>query len=195
LQPSINATESPLQWYRSVAPRSLEERFALHCRVKRVARRLPPKGSPLGTVGDVGRFLIAGRYSFDVDRDLLILPEVIFLHNALGVVAQSHGTEMIQGPAILHHQTTLGNSWAAREGLPQIRPFTLIAASARVLGPITIGPFAAVAAGVTQTRSVPPGFVGMGDKRAPLPISSISRWFEIPEDLVAEQLALLRPRK
>jgi serine O-acetyltransferase len=107
-------------------------------------------------------------FAADLPLDLNLPPEVLLMHNALGVVV--HPEVRFEGPAIIFHGVTLGNSWGRREGVPSIGSHVLIGAGASVLGPVRVGDFCMIGAGAVVTHAVPDGHLAVGNPARLLPV-------------------------
>lgn len=115
------------------------------------------------------------------------------MHNGLGVVVNA--AAVVAEPSILFHRVTLGDSWGRSSGSPIVEPFSFVGAGAALLGPIRVGPCAAVSAGSVVTTDVPPLMIAEGVPAVvrPLPIQSICRWFDVAEHDLAAWLASNAP--
>jgi serine O-acetyltransferase len=106
-------------------------------------------------------------FSADVPLEVSLPPEILLMHNALGVVI--HPGVRFEGPAIVFHGVTLGNSWGRREGVPVVGRHVFIGAGASVLGPVRIGDFCMVGAGAVVVEDVPDGHMAVGNPSRLLP--------------------------
>lgn len=115
------------------------------------------------------------------------------MHGGLGAVVNANA--VVEGPAIIFHRVTLGNAWDGTKGAPRVAPFVFVGTGATIIGPVTVGPFAAVAAGAVVARDVPPLHIAAGVPATlrPLPTEDLCRWFELSEAEITDWLATSTP--
>jgi serine O-acetyltransferase len=135
-------------------------RFGWHVRYRtpwRLAMWLRKRGVPI-LPSLLGR-LIRIVYGLEVppwDRE----PEgLVLMHNGMGTVIHP-GTRIADGPAVIFHGVTIGNSWnPSAPGEPTLVPPFIVGAGAVIVGPITVGPDVIIGANAVVTTDVPRGTV------------------------------------
>jgi serine O-acetyltransferase len=135
-------------------------RFRWHVRYRtpwRLAMWLRRLGVPVlpSLLGRVIRLI----YGLEVppwDRE----PEgLVLMHNGMGTVIHP-GTRIEDGPAIIFHGVTIGNTWnPSAPGEPTLLPPFIVGAGAVIVGPITVGPDVIIGANAVVTSDVPTGTV------------------------------------
>lgn len=94
------------------------------------------------------------RWGCDLPVALQLPDDVVFMHDALGVVV--HPRTTFAGAAIIYQNTTLGMAHRRGSGTPRIGANVLIGAGAQVLGSVQIGDASIIGANSVVTEDVPP---------------------------------------
>jgi serine O-acetyltransferase len=100
-------------------------------------------------------------YGVDIPLSVSIPDDVVLMHNGRGVVINRDVT--FDGPAIVFHHVTLGDSWGGKPGAPAVGNHVMIGAGAVVLGGIRVGPNSVVGANAVVTKDVPPDHIAVGN--------------------------------
>jgi serine O-acetyltransferase len=144
----------------SETPSDFYSRFGWHVRYRtpwRLAMWLRKRGVPFlpSLLGRTIRIV----YGLEVppwDREPVGL---VLMHNGMGTVIHP-GTRIEDGPAVIFHGVTIGNSWnPSAPGEPTLLPPLIVGAGAVVVGPITVGPDVIIGANAVVTSDVPRGTV------------------------------------
>ena len=125
--------------------------------------------------------LIRMRWGADLPGGIQMNDDVVLMHNALGVVI--HQKTRFLGRAVVFQHVTFGDS--LRPGQEQVAPTVgdrvVIGANSAVLGPVTIGDGALIAAGTVVTKDVPAGHVAKGNPMTTQPLTDtalVGQWFD-----------------
>ena len=118
--------------------------------------------SPLAPLGSVLRLLILWAFRVEIPRGCVIGPGFVLPH-AGGIVL---GSSRIGNDVVVYQNVTLGarayDGVFERGTRPMIGNDVVIGAGAVVLGPVTIGNGATIAANSLVTRDVPAGATALG---------------------------------
>jgi serine O-acetyltransferase len=120
-------------------------------------------------IGGIIRILCRILFAADIPVRVQIARGVVFMHNGLGVVV--HTNVRFEGPALVFHNVTLGNSKGLRDGEPTIGSHVLIGAGACVLGPVRIGNNCVIGANAVVTADVPDGSLAIGNPMTIRPVN------------------------
>jgi len=104
-------------------------------------------------------------FSIALPPTVRVGPNVTFAYQGLGVVV--HARSVIGRDVYIGPQVIIGGR-SGEEQVPVIEDGAFIGAGARVLGPITIGSGATVAAGAVVLDDVPPGAMVAGMPARPI---------------------------
>jgi serine O-acetyltransferase len=168
-------------------PEYLERRYRRQnwfLTVWRVGRALLDRRLPL--LPTAMRVLCRVVFQADVPLEVSVPRGVIFMHNGLGLVV--HTNVVFEGPAIVFHNVTIGNSLGSREGAPRVGSHVMIGAGAAIIGPVHIGDGSIIGANAVVTRDVPPGSVVTGNPATVRPCDPAlvrNLFASLPPDLVA----------
>lgn len=107
-------------------------------------------------------FLIRIIFSCDLKGSVKIDKNVYFYHNGLGVVI--HSQAHIKNGTSIYQNVTIGGNGKDEidNGVPQIEENVTISAGAVILGPITIGANAVIAANAVVTIDIPKNSLAAG---------------------------------
>jgi serine O-acetyltransferase len=164
-----------------VSPEPLhgQARFRPHLKFQRWRSRATAlRGLGIPILPGALNAVVKAWYGADVPLSISIPDDVVLMHNGRGTVINAD--VCFDGPAIVFHHVTLGDSWGGQPGAPFVGSHVMIGAGAVVLGGLHLGPNSVVGANAVVTKDVPPGHLAVGNPAhcRPIELDDVHRLFE-----------------